>query len=275
MNEIKSAPIGVFDSGIGGLSVLKQFVKFLPQESYIYLGDTARVPYGNRSTEKVSQYASDCTDVLLSKGVKLIVAACNTVSSVALKTVVEKSGDIPVIGMINPAAVTALRATVNKKIGVIGTRATISSSAYSKAIKNLSGKNDVEVYSQSCPLFVPLVEEGMRHHRATREIAEEYLASLKAKAVDTIVLGCTHYPLLIPLIMDIMPGVTLIDSGESAAVTALRLLAEEKKLIDEKDTFVEKPRVDFLITDLPALFYENAAEFLGFEIDHPKIINWD
>jgi len=271
----KESPIGVFDSGIGGLSVLKQFVKFLPNEKYVYLGDTARVPYGNRSKEIVNEYARECTKFLLSKGVKLIVAACNTVSAVAIDSIRDLAGDIPVIGMIQPGAAAALRATVNKKIGILGTRTTIASNAYSKAIQEMTEDKGIAIYSQACPLFVPIVEEGMRHNKAAREIAEEYLSSIKSKHVDTVVLGCTHYPLLIPLLMDLMPGVTLIDTGENASVTALRMLAEKNLLMDPKDTFIAKPNVEFFITDLPALFYENARDFLGFEIDDPVIIHWE
>ena len=272
---IGDAPIGVFDSGIGGLSVLKQFVRFLPHEKYIYLGDTARVPYGNRSTEIVKQYARECTEFLLKKNVKLIVVACNTVSSVALESVKEIAGDIPVIGMIEPAAEAALRATISKNIGIIGTRATINSSAYVKKINDLTDDKEINVFSQACPLFVPIVEEGMRNHRATKQIAEDYLKSLQEKNVDTIVLGCTHYPMLKGLLTEIMPNVTLIDTGENASVTALRMLAEQKKLVDEKSTFVNKPNVELYITDISALFYENAKEFLGFDIDKPNVVRWE
>ena len=270
---MQSQAIGIFDSGIGGLSVLKQFVRFLPQESYIYLGDTARVPYGNRSVEIVRQYAVECTNFLLKKGVKLIVAACNTVSAVALDAVIETAGDIPVIGMIEPAAGAALRETSNGKIGIIGTRATVGSKAYATKICQLAKNSDeVEVSSQPCPLFVPFVEENMYKTDAARLVAQQYLAPLIEKGVDTLVLGCTHYPLLQPLIMDLMPGVRFIDSGEHASVTSLRLLAEKKALRTEKDEFIHKPNIEFYITDLPALFYENAHNFLGFEINQPEIL---
>jgi glutamate racemase len=270
---MQQQPIGIFDSGIGGLSVLKQFVRFLPQESYIYLGDTARVPYGNRSVEIVRQYAVECTDFLLKKGVKLIVAACNTVSAVALDAVIERAGDIPVVGMIAPAAGAALRETSNGQIGVIGTRATITSKAYTNSICKLAMDSSlIEVHSQPCPLFVPFVEEGMFKTEAARLVAQEYLAPLIKKNVDTLVLGCTHYPLLQSLIMEIMPGVRLIDSGEHASVFSLRLLAERKQLVAERSEFISKPHIDFYITDLPALFFENADSFLGFEINKPNIV---
>lgn len=269
-------PIGVFDSGIGGLSVLKQFVRFLPSESYVYLGDTARVPYGNRSAEIVKFYAKQATDFLLDKNVKLIVTACNTVSAVALELIRERAGEIPVVDMISPAASAALRASINKNIGVIGTRATISSKAYEKKIIEFSGSQNItNVFSKACPLFVPFVEEGMSLHPAIKLVAEEYLKEFDSKNIDTLVLGCTHYPMLIPMIREIMPNINLIDTGEHASVTALRLLAERGDLVDESRIYDEKPKVEFYTTDLPALFYENAAEFLGFEIDKPNIIHFD
>jgi len=267
-----SKPIGVFDSGIGGLSVLKQFIRFLPFEKYIYLGDTARVPYGNKSEDTVKRYAKECSEFLVKQGVKMIVVACNTASSVALETVRETVG-IPVIGMINPAASSAIRASINKKIGVIGTRATVNSGAYSKAIKDLAGEENIEVFSQACPLFVPIVEEGWIMHKAARLIAEEYLQSIKDAKIDTLVLGCTHYPLLAPLLTELLPRVTLIDSGEHAAVHALRLLAEDKKLVEEKDEFVVKPDIRFFVTDIPSTFFEVAQRFLGFPVDAPQRVS--
>ena len=268
----KDRPIGVFDSGIGGLSVLQQFVRFLPNEKYIYLGDTARVPYGNKSTSTVRRYAAESTRFLLDKGVKMIVVACNTVSAVALDAVREVA-NVPVIGMIIPASVAALRATLNGKIGVIGTRATINSNAYSESLYDLADEKKISVYSKDCPLFVPLVEEGLLRHEATRLVAEEYLAKFIEKGVDTLVLGCTHYPLLRELISVIMPGVSLIDSGEHAAVTAIRLLAERGALVDESNKFVAKPAIEFYVTDVPAIFYDAAGRFLGFAVDNPNVVS--
>ncbi len=267
MNREK--PIGVFDSGIGGLSVLKQFIRFLPYEKYIYLGDTARVPYGNKSEDTVKQYALESTNFLLEKNVKMIVVACNSVSSVALETVREAS-PVPVIGMILPAAAAAIRATINGKIGVIGTRATINSGAYSREIKNLSNSEKIQVISIPCPLFVPIVEEGWLRHEATRLIAEEYLHELKEIKADTLVLGCTHYPLLSQLLTEMMPGVVQIDSGEHAAVTAIRLLGELGELRVEREEYIIKPEVDFYVTDVPSTFYVVAQRFLGFSVDKPN-----
>jgi len=268
----KFSSIGVFDSGIGGLSVLKQLIRFIPSESYIYLGDTARVPYGNKSDIVVGQYAKECTDFLLNKKVKLIIVACNTVSAVALDKVIERAGSIPVIGMIEPATEAAVRTTINRKIGIIGTRTTINSKAYTNAILKLTGTEKISVFSQECPLFVPLVEEGFVSHSATKQIAEEYLSDLIKENIDTLVLGCTHYPMLSRLIKDIMPDVNQIDSGEHAAVSALRLLAEKNLLVNETTGLIKKHNIDFYVTDYPNHFYNLSQQLLGFEIDSPKHI---
>jgi glutamate racemase len=267
----KQRPIGVFDSGIGGLSVLKQFIRYLPQEKYIYLGDTGRVPYGNKSTDTVRRYSRECAEFLMSKDVKLIVIACNTASSLALETVKEIS-NVPVIGMIGPAVSAAIRETSNGNIGIIGTRATVSSNSYNEAIKQLDKKSETEVFSKACPLFVPIAEEGWTSHPAARMIAEEYLAEFKAAEVDTLVLGCTHYPLLKQLISEVLPGVTLIDSGEHASVTALRVLAEKGVLVEENPELVSDPYIDFYVTDVASTFFEIARRFLGFEVEKPHII---
>ena len=271
----KYSAIGVFDSGIGGLSVLKQLIRFMPSESYLYLGDTARVPYGNKSDVVIKQYARECADFLLNNNVKLIVVACNTVSAVALNDVQELAGNVPVIGMVLPAAESAIKTTINRKIGIIGTRSTIKSEAYTNEILRLAGTEKVDVYSQICPLFVPLVEEGFVEHTATKQIAEEYLSSLINENIDTLVLGCTHYPMLARLIKDIMPNVNLIDSGEQAAVSTLRLLAERNLLINETSGFIKKHNINFYVTDYPNHFYNLSQQLLGFTIDSPKHIELD
>jgi glutamate racemase len=265
--------IGVFDSGIGGLSVLRQLIRFLPYEKYIYLGDTARVPYGNKSQALVQRYAEECTGFLLDKNVKLVVTACNTASSVAMDAVRNTAGDSPVIDMIRPAAAAALRATVNGRIGVIGTRATVGSQAYDRTILKLADDKKIKVMGRACPLFVPIVEEGIIRHEASRMIAEEYLEPLRRQDIDTLVLGCTHYPLLSQLLTELLPGVHLIDSGEHASVTALRLLADRNDLNEERNEFILKPEIDFYVTDLPAMFFDLAKRFLGFSIDGPRQIS--
>jgi len=267
----KSRPIGIFDSGIGGLSVLKQFIRFLPYESYVYLGDTARVPYGNKSADTVIEYSLQSADFLASQGVKLIVIACNTASSFALEKI-QANFNIPVVGMIFPAAQAALRASRNNCIGVIGTRATISSKAYENTLKALSDDVEVKVITQSCPLFVPIVEEGWERHHASRLIAEEYLKKFDKKNIDTLVLGCTHYPMLHNLLSELMPGVSLIDSGEHAAVASVRILGEKGLLADERSEYSFTPKTEFYVTDIPAVFHELSKRFLGFEINQPKRI---
>jgi glutamate racemase len=264
----KEGPIGVFDSGIGGLSVLKQFMRFIPYESYVYLGDTARVPYGNKTPETVIEYSIQSASFLIEKGAKLIVIACNTASSVALEEV-RKNVSVPVIGMINPGATAALRTTSNGNIGVIGTRATISSQSYDKELKALSSEKKINIFSQACPLFVPIVEEGWLRHQASKIIAEEYLNDLKSHSIDTLILGCTHYPLLAQLISEILPNVALIDSGEHAAVSAIRVLGEAGLLAQERDEYSFRRQVEFYVTDIPSTFHEIAERFLGFDVDSP------
>ncbi len=267
----KTDKIGIFDSGVGGLSVLKQFIKYLPFENYIYLGDTARVPYGNKSAETIKKYAEECTEFLISKKVKLIVVACHTVSSVAID-VVESISDVPVVGMINPAIKSALWTTRNKKIGIIGTRATITSMAYQNALRRESKNGDYEVSAKSCPLFVPLVEEGFINHPATKLIANEYLAEFSSSGIDTLILGCTHYPLLSKVISEILPDVELIDSGEQAAIFSLRLLAEKNLLLDDNGFSSVRPNVEFYLTDLTINFPEIVNIFLGFKVENVQVV---
>ena len=213
MNNTK--PIGIFDSGIGGLTVAKRLSLTLPQENIIYFGDTARVPYGSKSNSTVIEYSIQDTIFLISKNVKAVVVACNTASSVAIPEL-KKQFDLPIIGMIEPGAGMAIENSANKRIGVIGTRSTISNKAYSREIKSID--SSVNVYEKACPLFVPLAEEGWIKHKATYKIAGEYLQELKDLNIDTLVLGCTHYPILYEVIRKIMgDNVTLIDSGVAAA----------------------------------------------------------
>lgn len=264
---MNTRPIGVFDSGVGGLSVLRELVRLMPAESYVYLGDSARVPYGTKSAETVRLFASQCAQFLLDQDVKLIVVACNTASAVALETI-RAAVDVPVVGMIEPAAAAALRSTRSGQIGVIGTRGTVSSGAYPTAIHALNGHDPAPaVYSFACPLFVPLVEEGWIDHPATRLVAREYLSSLLSQgdAIDTLVLGCTHYPLLKPLLHELLPSVHLIDCGEYAAGVAQTLLAQHDAL-NTRSTGADAPRVRFCLTDIPPAFIAIAERFLGFAV---------
>jgi glutamate racemase len=250
-------PIGVFDSGIGGLTVVRALTHRLPHENIIYFGDTARVPYGPKSSQVVREYAAQDTDVLLQHDVKMIVIACNTVSAVALD-VVQKRAKVPVTGVIIPGAEAAARATVKKQIGVIGTVGTVSSNAYTNAIRQIDPT--IQVFGQACPLFVPLAEEGWTSHKATGLIAKEYLFPLTLEKIDTLILGCTHYPLLKGVIGEVLHNaVTLIDSGEATAAAVQSLLDEQ----DLRNTSKLKPNLQFYVSDVPHKFTEVGERFLG------------
>ncbi len=254
---MNSKPIGVFDSGIGGLTVVRALAHRLPHENIVYFGDTARVPYGPKSPQVVREYAAQDVDFLLSKEVKIVVIACNTVSAVALD-IVQKHARMPVIGVILPGAMAAIAASRKKRIGVIGTRATVNSNAYTHAVRQLDG--EVQVFAQECPLFVPLAEEGWIDHKVTEAVAKEYLFPLRQERIDTLILGCTHYPILKNAIASAVDGnVTLIDSGEAAATEVGRVL-EEKKLCNPS---TQKANLQFYVSDIPAKFAEIGERFLG------------
>ena len=254
---MNSRSIGVFDSGIGGLTVVRALMNRLPNENIIYFGDTARVPYGPKSAQVVREYTAQDTDFLLSKNVKMIVIACNTVSSVAVD-VVQKRAKIPVVGVILPGSESAVKSSKKKRIGVIGTLTTISSNAYANAIRQID--SSVEVFSQACPLFVPLAEEGWIEHSATELIANEYLFPIKLQKIDTLILGCTHYPILKNVIQKAVgDSVQLIDSGESTAATVEHIL--EKEGLRNPSTL--KANVQFFVSDLPHKFLEIGELFLG------------
>jgi glutamate racemase len=252
-----SQPIGVFDSGIGGLTVVRALTEHLPTENIVYFGDTARVPYGPKSPQVVREYALQDTDALLKHNVKLIVIACNTVSAVALD-VVQKRAKVPVIGVILPGADAAVKATIKNRIGVIGTVGTILSNAYTNAIRQLNP--GIKVFGQPCPLFVPLAEEGWIDHKATELIAKEYLFPLTLEKIDTLVLGCTHYPILRDIIDKILHhNVTLIDSGEATALAVKKMLKE----LNIENTSKLKPNLQFWVSDVPHKFTEIGERFLG------------
>lgn len=260
-------PIGVFDSGIGGLSLLKHVVHMLPHERFIYLGDTARVPYGNRSVETVRLYSRQCAAFLEQHDVKMIIVACNTSSAVALDEL-RLHCSVPVLGVIEPAAAEAVRRTRNGHIGVIGTRATIASNAYATSIMRVADAKKVFVHSQPCPLFVPLVEEGWIDTPATRLIAEEYLRPLVANGIDTLVLGCTHYPLLSPMLTSMLPDVVLVDSGQCAA----REAAEQ---LDMPTNATQTSQTYFYLTDNTPQFQLVARQFLGTTVNEPVRVSVD
>lgn len=251
-------PIGIFDSGVGGLTVYRALRARLPQETFVYLGDTARIPYGTRSPATVCEYACQDAAFLVACQVKLIVIACNTASSVALDRL-QSNYPVPVVGVIEPGARQAVAVTRSGHIGVIGTEATIASAAYPRAIQQLAP--EVRITSQSCPLFVPLVEEGWARHPVTTMVAAEYLAPLREAAVDTLVLGCTHYPVLVDVIRQVMgEGVTLVDSGACAAEEVCAVL-EQKAGFAPPGTRPAATR--FYVTDAGERFRRVAALCLG------------
>jgi glutamate racemase len=260
--------IGVFDSGVGGLTVVRALMERLPFENIIYFGDTARVPYGTRSVETINRYASQITEFLLKKDVKLLVVACNTMAAVAYQAIQDLS-TVPVLEVITASAVSAAAATQTKSIGVIGTPATINSNAYARAIHLLD--KDVKVFSQSCPLFVPLVEEGLLDHQATRLIAEDYLKPVIAEKIDTLVLGCTHYPLLKPLLQDIAgPEIKLIDSAEAMADKAADLLNRQNLSNMSERT----PQYLFCVSDVPYRFQTIGERFLGRTLGQVELVRF-
>jgi glutamate racemase len=249
--------IGIFDSGIGGLTVLKEIVRKLPDENIIYLGDTARVPYGIRSAETVTRYSFENTNFLLSQEIKMLVVACNTATAVSLEAV-KKEYPLPVIGVLEPGARAAVAATKTRKIGIIGTEATINSGAYERAIKRLAP--DIEVTSIACPLFVPLAEEGWTDNDVAELVAEKYLASFRKSGIDMLVLGCTHYPLLKAVISKaIGTGITLVDSATETAKEVADVLEKLKWRGSGNSEGLRK----FYVTDTPARFEMIGKRFLS------------
>jgi len=256
--------IGIFDSGIGGLTVLKEIVRKLPDENIIYLGDTARVPYGIRSAETVTRYSFENTSFLLSQEIKMLVVACNTATAVSLDAV-KKEFPLPVIGVLEPGARAAVAATKTGKIGIIGTEATINSRAYERAIKRLAP--DVEVTSIACPLFVSLAEEGWTDNDVAELVAEKYLAPFRESGIDMLVLGCTHYPLLKGVISKaIGPGITLIDSATETAKEVADVLEKLKWRGSGNSEGIRR----FYVTDTPARFEMIGKRFLGDSLLHAE-----
>ncbi len=260
------APLGVFDSGIGGLTVARALFERLPHESVIYFGDTARVPYGPKSPDTVRRYSAEILDYLLGRGVKALVVACNTITAQALDFLEDRS-PVPLVGVIEPGARAAVQASQAGKVGVIGTAGTIASGAYERAIKAI--RPDTPVFARACPLFVPLVEEGWFDHPATELIAREYLAPLQRAGVDVLVLGCTHYPLLKPLLARVLgPAVQLIDSAEETA-NAVRREIDQRGLAAPPAT---DPTHCFVVSDDEPHFRKVGARFLGERLRHVEVV---
>lgn len=262
-------PIGVFDSGIGGLTVAAEIMRQLPAERIVYFGDTARLPYGPKSRETVTQFAIQNTEFLLRQGVKMVVVACNTASSVALDALTNRN-DVPIVGVIQPGALAAVSATRVGRIGVIGTEGTIASHAYEREIHRLD--RDIAVVERSCPLFVPLAEEGWTDREVTLVIAHEYLTPLRDAGVDAVVLGCTHYPILKTTIARVFgPGVKLIDSAEETA----REVAERLSSLDIARPAGDPPEHAFFVSDVPHRFTEQAERFLRASLPRVAVVTLD
>lgn len=265
----KTNPIGFFDSGIGGLTVVRSVTRLMPNENIVYFGDTARVPYGSKSNDTVVEYSLQAANFLLRKNIKLLVVACNTASSVALKEL-RKFLTIPVVGMIEPGAKMALQESRSGVIGVIGTRATINNKAYAHELKKLNPK--VKIYEKACPLFVSLAEEGWLDHKVTELVAKEYLGEFHKKKIDSLILGCTHYPILHDVIQKVVGNnVKLIDSGTPAA----RLVEDYLNGRQLRNQSVHHGQSEFYVSDVPVKFREVAERFLGKKITHLHKVELD
>jgi len=257
---MKNKAIGVFDSGLGGLTTVKELRKILPNENIVYFGDTLRVPYGNRSPETIRKYATDDVNFLLKQNVKMIIAACGTVSSVAVD--LEKGFNVPFVKVLKPTAEAAFSVTKNKKIGVIGTSATIKTGSYKNELKKLDPT--IEVFEKDCPLFVPLVENGFIDDYATTLIAEKYLLPLKDQKIDTLILGCTHYPIIRSTIEMVMgKDINIVDSGKETAKFAAKRLKDINILNDSHNN----GKCLFFVSDSVETFSKTANIFLGKTLD--------
>lgn len=266
-SEIRNSalPIGIFDSGVGGLTVYRALHERLPDEHFVYLGDTARVPYGTKSLSTVERYAIENAKFLEAHGIKLLVVACNTASALALPAIRE-AVSMPVVGVIEPGARAAVEVSGQQQIGVIATEATVQSGAYARAIGKIN--SDIKVIERACPLFVPLAEEGWAETDVARAVAEQYLNDLRKKDVGALVLGCTHYPILRELISEVIGReIPLIDSGEAAAHEVKTLLQSSQLLSLERDRDKERQLCDdldhFYVTDAAERFAKVAERFLG------------
>jgi glutamate racemase len=265
----RDAPIGVFDSGLGGLTVARELMRQLPRESLLYFGDTARVPYGPKSPSTVRRYSREVAGFLRDQGVKAIVIACNTATAHGL-TALRAEHSVPVIGVVEPGARAAVAASRSGRIGVVGTAGTIRSGAYERAIRERAPEAAISV--QACPLFVPFVEEGWTDHPSIRLVAEEYLGQFATNGVDTVVLGCTHYPLLKRVIGEAVGRrITLIDSAEETAAETARVLREA----DLEAPPGAVPTYRFVASDDPMQFVELGQRFLGTAIESVEIRTLD
>lgn len=265
----RTAPVGVFDSGVGGLTVAREIMRQLPHENLVYFGDTARVPYGSKSQNTIIRYSRQIIRFLKTKQVKAIVIACNTASALALD-VVRKETDVPIMGVVVPGARAAVAATDSGKVGVIGTEATVHSHMYSQIIKEYNPK--ISVTGKSCPLFVPLVEEGFAKHKVTWEIIDYYLAEMKESDIDTMILGCTHYPLLRSRIREYMGDkIHLVNPAYETAMDLKNLLEEQG--MSNEGCQAEHAAYEFYVSDAADKFKQFANSILPYDIETTQQIN--
>mgnify|MGYP001729363971 CR=1 FL=1 len=267
MKNKKMAPIGVFDSGVGGLTVAREISRQLPYENIVYFGDTARVPYGSKSQNTIIRFSEQIIRFLRTKQVKAIVIACNTASALALDAVKDEF-DLPIIGVVIPGARAAVEATTNGKVGVVGTEATVQSGMYTKVIQGMNPK--IEVIEKACPLFVPLVEEGFKEHIVTREIIEYYLESMRNTDIDAMILGCTHYPLLInPIQRFVGDKVTLVNPAYEVAKTLKQMLAQRDMAASEDHT----AKYEYYVSDMADQFLSFADKVLPCRVDQVQPVD--
>lgn len=267
---LSNSPIGVFDSGVGGLTVVKALIKRLPHENIIYFGDTARVPYGVKSVEIIRHFAMQMTHFLLSQHVKMLVIACNTVAAVAADHVTKIAGTLPVLNVIESGANAAVASTHHQSIGVVATLATVNSGAYEAAIEQRL--QSCSVYTQACPLFVPLVEEGLLDHVATWQIAKDYLRFTQTESIDTLLLGCTHYPLLVPLLTKLVShSICIVDPAKTVADEVAFVLQTAQLLNQDKAL----PTYRFYVSDIPLRFQAVAERFLGCTLPNLQVVRLD
>ena len=269
MENKKNAPIGVFDSGVGGLTVVREITRQLPEENIVYFGDTARVPYGSKSQNNVIRFSEQIIRFLKAKQVKAIVIACNTTSALALETV-QKEFDIPIMGVVIPGARAAVEATQNRKVGVVGTDATVQSRMYTRIIHEMAP--DITVLEKACPLFVPLVEEGFKEHVVTEEVIEYYLTSMRNTEIDAMILGCTHYPLLRSKIRAFMgEKIQIVNPAYETAMDLKKLLKESG--LENDGTTEECRHYEFYVSDAAEKFRKFANTVMPFDVPTTNVVN--
>lgn len=265
----KTAPVGVFDSGVGGLTVVREMIRHLPDENIVYFGDTARVPYGSKSRNTIIRFSEQIIRFLETRQVKAIVIACNTASALALETVRDEF-DVPILGVVIPGARAAVEATRNYKVGVVGTDATVQSGMYTKVIQEMNSK--IQVIEKACPLFVPLVEEGFKEHAVTQEVIEYYLESLRDTDIDAMILGCTHYPLLRSKIRAYMgKKIQIVNPAYETAMDLKKVLAEQGMENDGRCGL--KSHYEFYVSDTAEKFRQFANTVMPFDVPETNVIN--